>query len=176
VSISYTARAQLITDNFLAASDLLAYADVLSGAIGTDIGIRPQIAIADGTGVYGAWQDFVPGTYNAQFFKARVLVYSYNLQVIAFLSNVIFAVDVPDRIDSYSRTTSASASTALAYTSPFNGGNGAASLPTIQATIVNAVAGDDVVISSPTLSGCNLDVYNAGSRVVRTVNIQVQGY
>lgn len=176
VSMSYTARGQSIFDNILKNANLLTVTDLLGAALGVEINIQPQIAIADSSGNYGSWQNFIAGTYNAQYFKARVVVTSSDPQVRAILSGFIFYVDVPDRIDSYQKTTSTSASTALTYSAPFNGGNGSASLPTVQATIIGAAQGDDVVISAQTLTGCSIDIYNAGIRVTRTINVQVQGY
>lgn len=54
-----------------------------------------------------------------------------------------------------------------------NGQNG---LPAIQGTIVNAQAGDDLVLASASLSSVTVKVTNAGSNVARTVNLTVEGY
>lgn len=176
VTINYTAYAQSIYDNTLNIKDILSATDILASVLGSKITIQPQIAIANSDGVYGAWQNFITGTYNAQYFKARLLVTSSDATVTTLIPQFTFSVDVPDRIDSYQSTTSSTTTTSLTYTSPFNGGNGASSVPTVQTTIVNAASGDVVVLSNVTATGLSLDVYNGGSRVIRTVNIQAQGY
>ena len=50
------------------------------------------------------------------------------------------------------------------------------SVPAVQLTIVNASAGDDIILSSETLNGFNVRVLNGGTGVVRTVNYLAQGY
>lgn len=176
VTMTYTARAQSIYDNVLTINDFLAYQDLFGSTLGQKIGIQAQIAVAGDDGIYGSWLNYQPGIYNARHFKARLLVATSDPQVTAFISGLSFTVDVPDRIDPYQITTSATAAFPLTYSAPFNGGAGLSSLPLTQATVLNAQAGDDVRISSPSLSGCSIEVYNGGVRVVRTVNVQVQGY
>ena len=173
--MSYTARGQSIHDNVLTITDFLNVTDLFSSALGANVNIQPQIATAPASGVYGAWQNFVPGAYNAQYFKARVLIASSNPQVIAVLSDLKFAVDVPDRLDAYTVTTSAVA-TVVTFTSQFNGGPGSSSVPYVQATILNAQAGDDCQITSITKTSCTVQVTNSGALVVRNVNLQIQGY
>jgi len=175
ILMSYTARGQSIHDNVLTITDFLNVTDLFSSALGANVNIQPQIATAPASGVYGAWQNFVPGAYNAQYFKARVLIASSNPQVIAVLSDLKFAVDVPDRLDAYTVTTSAVA-TVVTFTSQFNGGPGSSSVPYVQATILNAQAGDDCQITSITKTSCTVQVTNSGALVVRNVNLQIQGY
>lgn len=176
VGISYTARGQSVYDNVLVVANFLNVTDLLGAALGSSISVQPQIAIAGDDGIYGAWQNYQPGLYNARHFKAQALVASSDPQVTGFVSSLQFSVDVPDRIDPYQITTSATAAFPLPYMAPFNGGAGAAGLPLVQATVINAQAGDDVKVSNQTLAGCDVEVYNGGSRAVRIVNVQVQGY
>ncbi|WP_051516917.1 phage tail protein [Herbaspirillum sp. RV1423] len=175
ILMSYTARGQSIHDNALSISDFLGVTDLLGAELGASINIQPQIAIASNNGIYGAWQNFVPGTYNAQYFKARVLITSSDKQVIAVLSDLKFSVDVPDRLDAYQVTTATTATT-VTFTSPFNGGPGTLTTPIVQATILNAQAGDDCQIGTTTKTSCTVQVTNGGSLVVRNVNLQIQGY
>lgn len=176
VSMSYTARGQAIDDNSLTWADVFSISDVLGYALGAVINIRPQIALAGADGIYGPWQAFVPGTYNAQYYKGRVIVESADAYVTGVLADVVMSVDVPDRLDAYSITTSITAAVDVNYTSPFNGGPGASVLPLVQATLVDAQAGDDVRIIAPDLYGCSVEVINSGVRVARTLNVQAQGY
>lgn len=176
VAISYTARGQSINDNILGVADFLGITDIFGAALANKIGVQPQIATAGADGIFGAWQNFLPGVYNAQYFKARVLLTTSDAQVIAVLSDIVFAVDVPDRLDSYSVQTSASGDLTIPFTSTFNGGPNGQFVPAVQGTILNAQAGDDLVISAITTSSCKAAVFNGGSRVVRSINLQAQGY
>jgi hypothetical protein len=175
VAISYTARGQSILDNVLNANDFLGITDLFGSALAAKINVQPQIAIAGNDGIFGAWQNFLPGTYNARYFKARVLLSTSDGQVTAVLSDLVFSVDVPDRLDSYSITV-ASVGQSVTFSAPFNGGPGAGGNPAIQVTILNAVAGDDVVVSSISKTGCNVQILNGGVGVVRAINLQAQGY
>lgn len=175
VSISYTARGQSINDNILGVADFLGVSDLLGSLLAAKINVQPQIALAQADGIYGAWQNFLPGTYSARYFKARALITSSDPQVSAVLSDIVFTVDVPDRLDSYQLTV-ASIGQAVTFTAPFNGGPSGATNPALQATILNAVAGDDVVISGVSKNGCSIQVLNGGAGVVRAVNLQAQGY
>lgn len=176
VGISYSSRGQSIYDNVLTINDFLAATDLLGATLGPKVGVQPQIAIAMGDGVYGPWQNYAPGVYNGQYFKARIVVASSDPQVTAYVSALNFSVDVPDRLDPYQVTTSASGVVHVTYSAPFNGGSGAGGLPLVQGTILGASANDDLQITNQTLTGCDVAVVNGGSRVVRSVNIQVQGY
>lgn len=176
VGMSYTSHAESINNNFLTLTDVLSASDLFDSYLGPLIGCQPQIAIAGNDGIYSSWQNFQPGIYNARYFKARILLASSDPSVNAVLTEFVFTVDVPDRLDPYQVTSSSSASVAITYSAPFNGGVGASSLPLVQGTILNAQAGDDLKITGESLAGCSVDVYNSGVRVVRTLNLQVQGY
>ena len=70
----------------------------------------------------------------------------------------------------------ATGGTTVTYAAPFIGGASGMSVPAVQLTIVNASAGDDIILSSETLNGFNVQVLNGGTGVVRTVNYLAQGY
>jgi len=176
ITFSYAARGQSIYDNVLTISDFLGVTDLFGATLGPNIGIQPQIAMAGSDGVYGTWQNYQPGIYYAKKFKGRVLVTTSASQTIAILSGLTFSVDVPDRLDQYQVTTNTSADTELIYSAPFNGGPNELDIPLLQATIVGAQQGDDIQITNQTDTGCTVAVINAGARVVRTVNVQAQGY
>jgi hypothetical protein len=175
VLINYTAGATAITGNVLAMVDVFAVDDFLETTLGPNIFIQPQIAIAGADGVFGDWQNFVSGYYNAKFFKARVLLHSDSVTISPILANFVFSVDVPDRIDTSSLTTATGGST-VTYSAPFNGGANGLAVPAVQATIVGAQQGDDVQLTAQTLNGFTVKVINGGVGVARTVNWIAQGY
>lgn len=175
VSIGYLSRGQSVYDNVLTITDFLNYQDVLGTQYAANITVTPQIALAQDDGIYGAWQTFVPGVYLARYFKARLLVESNSAQIIGIVQGMTFSVDVPDRIDNFNLTTLAGGST-VSYTAPFNGGPGGLANPLVQITIVNATAGDDVVLTAQTTSGFTVQVFNGGVGVARQINVLAQGY
>ena len=150
--------------------------DLLDVTLGPAIALTPQIAIAGSDGVYGAWQNFVPGYYNAQYFKARFLVATNDSTVNIEVADFVFSVDVPDRMDT-GTVAVPSGGTTVTYTSPFNGGANGAAIPTVQTTIVSASAGDTAVLTSQTVNGFSIQVLNSsGTGVARSVNWVSQGY
>lgn len=175
VMIGYTVRGESIFDNVLTLPNVLAVTDWLSDALGAKVTIQPQIALAQDDGIFGAWQNFIPGSYIARHFKARALISSSDPQVTAVLSGLTFAVDVPDRIVEASVLVSAGGMT-IPYTPDFNGGVDGNPVPLPQITILNAQQGDDVILSSQTLSGFSVQVINAGAGVARSINYKSQGY
>lgn len=175
-AIEYTLTGQSVYEDLLGVVDLLAVPDLLYSADDASVYAVPQIATAGEDAVFGDWQNLVPGLITARYVKARLLVYSTDLSVRAVVSDLVLTVDVPDRTESYDITTSDVGTVAVTYAPEFNGGHGDTNTPLVQGTIINAQAGDDLVVTSQTTTGCVVEVYNAGSRVVRNVNILVQGY
>lgn len=175
VMIGYTVRGQSIYDNVLTMPDVLSVTDLLGELLGVKVGAQPQIALAQADGIYGAWQNFIPGTYSAQYFKARLLLTSSDPQVTAILSGLTFMVDVPDRI-AEENVQVAAGGMSVVYSPAFNGGAGGNPVPLPQITILNAVAGDDVILSAQTLSGFTAQVVNSGAGVMRNINYKSQGY
>jgi hypothetical protein len=178
IRMSYTAAAQNVNDNILALSSYLAATDILDAAAGQYMTVTPQIALAQANGIYGAWQNYLPGTYNGQFFKAQILVSvnDPNGQTTAIVSDVTFAVDVPDRIDSGTNIAVGSGGLAITYTSAFNGGPNNAAQPNVQITVLNASQGDTVSITGSTLAGFTVSVLNGGVGVARNINWIAQGF
>lgn len=175
VMMSYSVRGQSIYDNVLSLANVLAVTDWLGDALGAVVNVQPQIAMAGADGIYGAWQNFLPGTYNAQYYKARVLITSSNAQVTAVLSSLTFSVDMPDRVVQGSVAISAGGQSIL-YSPAFNGGVNGNPVPLPQITVLNAQQGDDVLLTAQTLSGFTVQVINGGVGVARTINYTSQGF
>src|SRR5260370_41334008 len=86
--------------------------------------------------VWGPWQKFVPGVYNARYFRAMAQLTSGDAQTQAILEDFTFAVYAPQRIDDYIGVALPAAGLTLVYqpngtatAAPFNGGPGRAPLP-----------------------------------------------
>jgi hypothetical protein len=139
-------------------------------------GAQAQVRVAQADAVYGAWQNYLPGAYTGQYFDARIVLTSSDPQVTPHLSGFIFSVDVPDREDSGVNVAIAAGGTTITYSTPFNGGPGAATTPLVHVTIKNAQAGDLGVLSGESVNGFTYQVMNGGSGVARNVNWSADGY
>lgn len=175
ISITINGGGVSVDDNILEVTNVLLASDVLNSALGVQITIQAQIAIAGASGVFGAWQNFLPGFYNGRYFKSRVLISTSDLSINAVVTDFIFSVDVPDRVDTGQVTTNIAGST-VTYVASFIGGATGMTVPAVQLTIVNAQAGDDIILTNETLSGFDVQILNGGTGVVRTVNWLAQGY
>lgn len=175
LSITVNGGGVAVDDDILTVPNVFLLTDVLSNALGTKVTITPQIALGDNAGVYGDWQTYLPGYYNARYFKARVLIETSDENINVQVTDFIISVDVPDRVDTGQITTATGGST-VTYVAPFLGGATGMTVPAVQLTIVNATAGDDIILSSETLNGFTVQVLNGGSGVSRTVNYLAQGY
>ena len=175
VVVSLAGHAVSTTDDLLSTTDVLTVADLLDGALGPFIGLTPQIRLSpDGT-TWGAWANWSAGAYAARAFDFRVVLTSADASVSAVLTGFAVAVDAPDRTDSFPAQAVAAGGSTLAFASPFNGGPGGSATPNVQATILNASPGDDLIMTV-TASAITAQVKNAGAGVARTVSFIAQGY
>jgi hypothetical protein len=81
-----------------------------------------------------------------------------------------FSVDVPDLTQTNTNVSISAGGTNVTFPQNFH------SLPNTQITIVNATAGDDVILTNQTVSGFTIQVKNGGSGVARVINWLSQGY
>ena len=175
VSMNYTVGGVKLTENILTTTNVFALLDILDSTLGVFVDLQPQIAIADTSGTYGAWQNYQAGTYNAQYFKVRFIATTSDVNISPFISGFSFSVDVPDRVETGTLSVSTTG-TSVVYSSPFNGGTGANSFPLVQITQVSATQGDTVVLTAQSNTGFTIKVLNGGVGVARTVNYTAQGY
>lgn len=175
VSITIAGGGVVVDKNILSISNIFDITDILNNAFGTKVKIIPQIALGNNSGVYGSWQPYLPGYYNARYFKARVLIETSDPNINVQVTDFIISVDVPDRVDT-GQVVTATGGSNVTYAAPFLGGATGMTVPAVQLTIVNASAGDDIILTNETLSGFTVRVLNSGSGVSRTVNYLAQGY
>lgn len=177
VRLNYIGYAQSVTDNVLTIANILSATDLLDAVLGQYITITPQIAIAGAGGVYGAWQNYQPGTYSGQYFKAQLLLTTSDPTITPLVTALTFAVDIPTRIDTFTNQAILAAGSALSYPNgAFNSGPNGAASPNVQVTVLNASQGDTVVMSGKTLTGVTVQVLNGGVGVARTTDITVTGF
>ena len=139
---------------------------------------------------WNGWQSFTPGTYQTRFLNFATVLDTVDPQTIAYNLALVILVTLTARIDQYALTTSSSADTAVTFgqagvvstapltgtASPFNGGAGPSDLPALTWGIVNAQAGDDLIVTALSLSAVSLKILNGGARVVRSLTLFAQGY
>jgi hypothetical protein len=183
VLINWTSAGYPEGQNLLGVVNFLTQTDLLGAASAGNVDVYPQISIDPGTGTYGLWQNFAPGSYVGQRFRARMQIRTTDAKTVAALTSFTFFVAAPERDDHYLGLSVASGGTALVFkpdnTSTavaFNGGPNASTVPSIQGTIIGGAAGDTLLISGETVSGCTVQVVNGGAGVARNVNLLVQGY
>lgn len=157
-------------------ADVTAVADLLGIDLGNHVWAVPQIRLSqDGTS-WGAWQNWIPGSYSAMAFDCQVQLNSSDPGIAAILTDLVFAVDVPDRNDMGTSVAVPAGGLAVAFTAPFNGGPGGSPVPNIQVTILAAHQGDDAIITGVATTGFSVQILNAGAGVARSINWQAQGY
>jgi Putative phage tail protein len=182
IIITSTAIGQHIADNILTVPDYLNFQDVLDSTAQALVSVYANIALSQDGVTWGPWQKWVPGSYIAKAFQAQAVLASSDPTVTAILEDFVFEVDVPDRDDHYTNLSIPSGGYSLTFqpdgVSPaaFNGGPANGDLPAVQVTILNSSAGDTLLLTSLTLSGCNIQVVNGGVGVSRNVNVLAEGF
>lgn len=183
VIISSQSFGQHVSDNVLGLTDYLNFQDILDSSAQALVNVYPNIALSQDGVTWGSWQKWTPGSYIAMVYKAQMVLETSDPTVQAVLESFVFEVDVPDRDDHYTNLSVPSSGYNLAFkpdgsstAAAFNGGPANGNLPAVQVTILNAQAGDQLVLSGLSLSGCTLNVVNGGSGVARSVNVLAEGY
>ena len=157
-----------INNNF----DLIQNVDLVSsidGYISADFAVEIQISISQDGSTFGAWKKFINGDYMGQSFKMRLVLSSFNTLVTPIVSYFDFTIDMPDILESGSNTSGVTTKS-ITYTNNFS------ISPEVQITILNAVQGDDAILTNETADGFDIDIKNGGSNVIRSFNYFVKGY
>lgn len=128
-----------------------------------------QIATAGNDAVFGSWQTFFPGQYSARKFKFRLALASNDTSVSPMIEAFSWTVDMPDRIESGTVDLDA-AGEDITYSRPFQ------VVPDPVITVYNATAGDEVFLTSKTVSGFHCQVKNGGSGAARTIHHMEKAY
>lgn len=171
VSVSYRLRA----DNPFSLFSRIPLVSAVASVVGNYAGYadcKIQMAIAPDSGIYGDWRDFVPGSYVGRKFKFRAALSSLDPSVTAILDQMVFSVDVPDRIENGTSIDCPSGGLTVTYDPAFQ------AKPNLQITILDAQQGDEVYLPDANQSaiGFTVQIRNAGSGVSRKINWLSQGY
>lgn len=150
--------------------DFLGISDLLGVSLGALVTFQPQIRTAGADAIFGAWENFSLGGYNAQYFDARVNLSTSSSEITPVMSNFVVTVDVPDRIDTATAVVIAAGGANVVYSAPFNIN------PNVQITILSAQAGDQISLTNSVAAGFSVQLLNAGNGVQRSINWFAQGY
>lgn len=188
----------LTTEDFLAMPDML-------GSLSTQfIDVYPIIRMAQGVagdvfsgadvfdesdvfyaGIeWGPWTKFAPGEYTFRVFQPGLRLKTTNPLTIAYALSMSWLVDPPDRRDEITNIIVPVTGYAVTFTpngaatpAAFNGGPGSSDVPHVQATIIDSIAGDEVVVTDLTKAGCKVFVRNNGVFIQRGgVNLAISGF
>ena len=203
VNIIYVPTGIPVGQNILTTGNILADPDVLGSAAAQFVSVYPLIntATLGSTDLYlmgdlyerpdlyassaewGGLQKYSPGVYLTRFLDFAFQLDTLDPGIIAYCLSAKIMVTIPSRIDPYSLNTGTVGFSTVTFTptgttvaAGFNGGPATGDLPAIQGTIINASAGDDLFVQSVGLSSAQVAVKNGGSFVVRSINLQVQGF
>lgn len=180
-------------NNFFAYDPLFDVQDFFGSTSSQFVDVQPQIALSQDGTTFGDWQNYVPGVYSARKFAARIVATTNDNNTIVFVTQFVFTVWVPTRVDNWAIISAVRTSlnnlalggggAALTFlpdtqatAAPFNGGVSNPSQPSIGITILNWQAGDIPVITSLNKTGCTVQVTNGGVGVARNVNVRPEGY
>lgn len=157
-----------INNNF----DLIQNVDLISsvdGYISADFAVEIQISISQDGSTFGAWKKFINGDYMGQSFKMRLVLSSFNTLVTPIVSYFDFTIDMPDILESGSDI-SDTITKSITYVNNFS------IPPKVQITILNAIQGDDAILTNESANGFDIEIKNNGINVIRSFNYFVKGY
>lgn len=169
ISYSYTAHGDSLIALFDSIADVDLYPDI-DGNFSGSVDVIIQVAISDGAGVFGVWQNLVPGEYSGRKFKFRAILESSDTTITCVLSALSFTVDMPDLIQAAAGVALAAGGTTIMFPIPFQ------TTPSIQVTILGATSGDTENVIAQSGASANLQILNGGVGVGRTVNWVAKGY
>ena len=160
--------------NILSDFDVVPNVDELinfDGFKNNTIRVAEEIALSiDGVN-FGGYKPFKNGvSYLAKAFKMRLVLSSKDAFNSPIVSEYSYEIDVPDKFESGSEI-SANNEIGILYKTNFS------VAPKVQITILNAVAGDDAILSNQTKGGFMIKIIDKnGIAVVREFNYFAKGY
>jgi hypothetical protein len=136
-----------------------------------------------GSPTYGAWREFISGTFEARAFQFKAELNSSDVAQNILIDELGYAATFQRRQENSNGTIASGTSTkAVTFDKPFFTGTAAlgganAYLPSVGITVQNLGAGERVNVSSVTGTGFNVDVLDSGgSNVDRSFTYNAVGY
>lgn len=159
-----------LTDDILLSPDVFEIEDVLDGSRLQHVRATPQIRHAQVLGDWTEWRDFVPGLINARYIDVRLILETDDPLYVPAVENFVWSIDVPDLVQHGEGVTVPVNGARVTFTKTFH------AVPNVQITILDAIDGDQAVLTNVDESGFDIEVINASSSVEREINWLAQGY
>ena len=141
-----------------------------------DTSVKTQVSYTDddpaGTPVWGPWQNFFVGDIAARAMRFKVLLSSTDATATPAITQLTAYIDMPDRVES-GNDISFTGSTSVVYPSPFK------AVPAIGLSLANLTSGQRYEITSKTVQGFTITVYNSGGTIATnnvTLDYVAKGY
>lgn len=163
-------QARNLSADILGEPDVLALADVLNGTDRQYVRVRPQVRYGQAEDEWSEWRDYVPGLLNSRYFDVRLILESLDPQIVPFVSQFTWSIDVPDLIQRGEAVAVPALGIDITYPKRFH------AVPNVQITLLDAEADDQVVLTNSTEDGFHLQVMSGTTPVDREVNWIAQGY
>lgn len=159
-------------EDILASIDVLAEPDIVNESNRQHYFVKPQIQFAGDDGVYGDWQDYIPGTINARYFRVRLVLNTDEPLIVPFVRHFSWSIDLPDLLQIGTGVTIPASGMRISYPKKFH------AKPNLQVTILEAAAGDraDIKQNVDSLEGFDIQIINNSTPVERVVNWLSQRY
>jgi hypothetical protein len=168
--------------NILALMDYLNAQNILGVDLGNNTSVTPQIIISEDGITYGPWQNWIPGSYYGKAFGFRVILETADPDVLPVLSDITMIVDVPNLVQTGTDVSIGPGVTSIIFPFKYNAGPGGTvtpsagpAVPNIQPSIVGASPGDQILLTSKSLTGFDIQVVNGGVGVARVLDWVSQG-
>lgn len=123
-----------------------------------------------GTPTWSDWEKFYVGDYKARAYKFKIEVSKTSLTANISISELRVSVDVPDRTDAGTITTSASGATTVNFSQSFY------TAPNVLSNIINGNQNDYVTITNVTKESFDVTGYNGGTLSSHDVYWIAKGY
>lgn len=137
-----------------------------------NVGVQLQIALSQNGVDWGAWQPFIVGDYTARAFKFRIKAYSNSPTQYLQVEDLVFIVDVPERVEQDQDVSVAAGGSSIGFATPY-----ILDKPIIRIIIQSAQAGDTYRLTNIAKAGFDVQVLdNSGNGVARTVDWYATGY
>jgi predicted phage tail protein len=135
------------------------------------ISVAYQIATSNDNIALSAWQPFVTGAYNFRYLKLRCVLTTTDTNYLPYLTGLVIHVDVPDRAIHLKNVAVGTGGVTLSFVPAFVG------IQTVQATLQSALSGDRYTVSSKSVNGVTINIYDSsGAAKAGTIDVDAFGY
>jgi len=128
-----------------------------------------------GTPTWSSYELLTISSFTTRALRFKFVGTATDTNTKILISQMSIQIDKKDIIKTGTSTSSSSGDTQITFADPFYGGTGGTSTPTIGHGVIGGNPLDIVVVASRNKDGFYYSVYNAGVRVIRTVDWQAIG-